>query len=65
MYLYAGNSALLVSGKDVYNIETKLSNEFWSVNSLLEENELYVRYLKSLKVKLQTAQNKIISFILK
>ena len=40
LILYADDSALLVSGKDVVKIEQALSRELKAVNEWLEENRL-------------------------
>ena len=47
LLLYADDSALLVSGKDVTRIETILSNELQNVSNWLVDNKLSVHFGKT------------------
>ena len=49
LFLYAFDSALLVSGKDIFKIEQVLSGELKVMNEWLEENRLSLHLGKFLK----------------
>ena len=65
LMLYADDSALLVSGKDVVKIEQALSRELKAVNEWLEENRLSFHQGKtqSILFGLKKVYKKMISYI--
>ena len=63
--LYADDSALLVSGKDVVKIEQVLSRQLKAVNEWLEENRLslHLRKTESIFLGPKRVYQKMISYI--